>query len=105
MRSETWQAVSLMRSAARPERRHLFLGVFWLILAAGLEVLGPLLGKSLIDNHLLPRHLDWPRMIALVLGALFSGWIASILRYLQLLRLAGLAMRSVRRLQFIDRGI
>lgn len=99
MRSETWQAVSLLRSAARPERRHLILGIFWLILAAGLEVLGPLLGKSLIDNHLLPHHLDWPHMIALVLGALLSGWAASILRYLQLLRLAGLAMRSVRRLR------
>ena len=99
MRSETWQAVALLRSAARPERRHLVLGVCWLILAAGLEVLGPLLGKALIDNYLLPRHLDWPRMIALVLGSLLSGWAASLLRYLQLLRLAGLAMRSVRRLR------
>lgn len=99
MRSETWQAVSLLRRAARPERRHLILGICWLALAAGLEVLGPLLGKSLIDNHLLPRHLDWPRMIALLLGCLLSGWAASIVRYLQLLRLAGLAMRSVRRLR------
>jgi ATP-binding cassette subfamily B multidrug efflux pump len=99
MRSETWQAISLLREAARPERRHLILGTCWLILAAGLEVLGPLLGKALIDNHLLPHHLDFPRMIALVLGALVSGCAASVLRYLQLLRLAGLAMRSVRRLR------
>lgn len=99
MRSETWQAVFLLRRAAYPERRHLILGICWLTLAAGLEVLGPLLGKSLIDNHLLPRHLDWPRMIALLLGYLLSGWAASALRYLQLLRLAGLAMRSVRRLR------
>jgi ATP-binding cassette subfamily B multidrug efflux pump len=99
MRSETWQAVSLLRSAARPERRHLIAGIGWLIVAAGLEVLGPLLGKSLIDNHLLPHHLDWPRMSLLVIGFLLSGWAASILRYLQLLRLAGLAMRSVKRLR------
>jgi len=99
MRSETWQAVSLLRRAARPERHHLILGICWLVVAAGLEVLGPLLGKSLIDNHLLPHYLDWPRMIALVLGSLLSGWAASIVRYLQLLRLAGLAMRSVRRLR------
>jgi ATP-binding cassette subfamily B multidrug efflux pump len=99
MRSETWQAVALLRRAARPERRHLLLGICWLVLAAGLEVLGPLLGKSLIDNNLLPRHLDWSRMIFLLLGCLLSGWAASIVRYLQLLRLAGLAMRSVRRLR------
>jgi len=99
MRSETSQAIALLRQAARPERRHLVLGIAWLILAAGLEVLGPLLGKSLIDNHLLPHHLDWPRMVALVAGCLLSGWLASIVRYLQLLRLAGLAMRSVQRLR------
>jgi ATP-binding cassette subfamily B multidrug efflux pump len=99
MRSETWQAVSLLRSAARPERQHLIFGTCWLIVAAGLEALGPLLGKSLIDNHLLPHYLDWPRMGALVLGCLLSGCAASIVRYLQLLRLAGLAMRSVRRLR------
>jgi ATP-binding cassette subfamily B protein/ATP-binding cassette subfamily C protein/ATP-binding cassette subfamily B multidrug efflux pump len=25
-------------------------------------VLGPIMGKALIDEHLLPHHLDWPRM-------------------------------------------
>jgi ATP-binding cassette subfamily B multidrug efflux pump len=99
MRSETWQAVSLLRRIARPERRHLVFGVLWLMASAGLEVLGPILGKSLIDNHLLPRHLDWPRMTALVLGCLLCGWVASGVRYLQLIRLSGLAMRSVRRLR------
>jgi ATP-binding cassette, subfamily B, multidrug efflux pump len=99
MRSETWQALSLLRRAALPEKRHVVLGVLWLMLAAGLEVLGPILGKMFIDNHLLPHRLDWPRMIALLAGALVSGWIATGLRYLQLVRLSGLAMRSVRRLR------
>ncbi|HEY8026199.1 MAG TPA: ABC transporter transmembrane domain-containing protein [Burkholderiaceae bacterium] len=99
MRSETWQAVSLLRQAARPERHHLVKGVVWLILAAGLEMLGPLFGRSLIDNYLLPHHLDLPRMAGLLGGSLLAGWAASILRYQQLLRLAGLAMRSVRRLR------
>jgi ATP-binding cassette subfamily B multidrug efflux pump len=62
-------------------------------------VLGPILGKALIDEHLLPHHLDWPRM-ALLLGAmLVSGWLASGVRFLQLVRLSGLAMRSVQRLR------
>lgn len=93
------QAARLLTRAARPDARHLGWAIFWLILAAGLEVLGPLLGKSLIDDHLLPRHLDVPRMAMLLGGLLVSGWIASWLRYLQLVRLSGLAMRSVQRLR------
>jgi len=94
MRSETWQAVTLLREAARPERHHLIKGVAWLVLAAALEMIGPFLGKALIDNHLLPHRLDWPSMIALIVGSLLSGCAASVLRYLQLLRLAGLACAS-----------
>lgn len=99
MRAQAAQAVGLLRRAAHPDRRHLLWATLWLILAAGLEVIGPILGKALIDEHLLPRHLDFPRM-AMLLGALLaSGWIASWLRYLQLVRLSGLAMRSVQRLR------
>jgi ATP-binding cassette subfamily B protein/ATP-binding cassette subfamily C protein/ATP-binding cassette subfamily B multidrug efflux pump len=93
------QAADLLTRAARPDARHLGWATFWLIIAAGLEVLGPLLGKALIDDHLLPHRLDWPRMAALLGGLLVSGWIASWLRYLQLVRLSGLAMRSVQRLR------
>ena len=93
------QALALLRSAARPDRRHLLLGSAWLIVAASLDVLGPILGKALIDDHLLPRHLDWPRMALLLAGCVASGWLASGVRYLQLVRLSGLAMRSVQRLR------
>jgi ATP-binding cassette subfamily B multidrug efflux pump len=99
MRSETWQAISLLRSAARPDRHHLIHGTLWLMVAAGLEVLGPMLGKALIDNYLLPHQLDIPHMACLIVASLITGCVASILRYQQLLRLAGLAMRSVRRLR------
>ncbi|WP_296947304.1 ABC transporter ATP-binding protein [uncultured Massilia sp.] len=93
------QAAGLLRRAAHPDRAHLGWATGWLVLAAALEVLGPLLGKKLIDEHLLPHHLDWPRM-ALLLGAvLLTGWAASWLRFLQLVRLSGLAMRSVQRLR------
>ena len=99
MRRQTSQAIALLRRAALPDQHHLIWAVLWLLLAAGLEVLGPIMGKALIDQHLLPRVLDWPRMSALLAGMLLTGWIASGLRYLQLLRLAGLAMRSVQRLR------
>ena len=99
MRAQAVQALGLLRRAAHPDRRHLGWATFWLVLAAALEVIGPILGKALIDEHLLPRHLDWPRMVTLLGAMLVTGWIASGLRYLQLVRLSGLAMRSVQRLR------
>jgi ATP-binding cassette subfamily B protein/ATP-binding cassette subfamily C protein/ATP-binding cassette subfamily B multidrug efflux pump len=93
------QAASLLRRAAQPDRAHLVWATGWLILAAALEVLGPLLGKKLIDDHLLPHRLDWTRMGWLLAGVLLTGWAASWLRFLQLVRLSGLAMRSVQRLR------
>jgi len=93
------QATGLLRRAAHPDRAHLGWATMWLVLAAGLEVLGPLLGKKLIDEHLLPHHLDWTRMAWLLAGVLLTGWAASWLRFLQLVRLSGLAMRAVQRLR------
>jgi ATP-binding cassette subfamily B protein/ATP-binding cassette subfamily C protein/ATP-binding cassette subfamily B multidrug efflux pump len=98
-RAQARQAAGLLRRAAHPDRAHLGWATAWLILAAGLEVLGPLLGKKLIDEHLLPRHLDWTRIGLLLGGVLLTGWAASWLRFLQLVRLSGLAMRSVQRLR------
>ena len=99
MREQTAKALGLLRRAAHPDRRHLGWATLWLVLAAGLEVIGPIMGKALIDDHLLPHHLDWARMATLLGAMLISGWIASGLRYLQLVRLSGLAMRSVQRLR------
>ena len=99
MRAQAVQAIGLLRRAAHPERRHLGWATLWLIVAAALEVAGPILGKALIDEHLLPRQLDWPRMVMLLGAMLVTGWLASGLRYLQLVRLSGLAMRSVQRLR------
>ncbi|MGZ8288211.1 MAG: ABC transporter ATP-binding protein [Telluria sp.] len=98
-RAEARQAMDLLRLAARPDRRHLGWATFWLAIAAALEVAGPILGKALIDDHLLPRHLDLSQMALLLGGMLVTGWIATGLRYLQLVRLSGLAMRSVQRLR------
>ncbi len=99
MRAQTAQAAGLLRRAAAPDRRHLYWATFWLVIAAALEVLGPLLGKALIDDHLLTRNLDWTRMSLLLGGLVLTGWASSWIRYLQLIRLSGLAMRSVRRLR------
>ncbi|WP_370659691.1 ABC transporter ATP-binding protein [Massilia polaris] len=99
MRANAAEATALLRLAARPDRRHLGWATFWLVIAAALEVSGPILGKALIDEHLLPRDLDLTRMALLLGGFLITGWIATGLRYLQLVRLSGMAMRSVQRLR------
>ncbi|MBV8667549.1 MAG: ATP-binding cassette domain-containing protein [Burkholderiaceae bacterium] len=99
MRSDTRQAIALLHAAARPERRHLMLGVAWLTLAATLEMTAPILTKRLIDNYLLPHRVDLAVIATLLITCLLCNWAATTVRYLQLLRLAGLAMRSVQRLR------
>ncbi|RYY68923.1 MAG: ATP-binding cassette domain-containing protein, partial [Comamonadaceae bacterium] len=92
-------AARLLLRAAVPERRHLLVAVAWLLVAAGLEALGPLVGKFLIDHYLVPRHARLLEIGGLLAGALAAGMLASWLRYRQLVRLAGLAMRSVQRVR------
>jgi ATP-binding cassette subfamily B protein/ATP-binding cassette subfamily C protein/ATP-binding cassette subfamily B multidrug efflux pump len=98
-KSSYWSAIALLRRTAEPERQHLNQGAIWLVVAALLESLGPLLGKHFIDSYLLPRHFDVSAMGWLLLAMLLTGACASVMRYTQLVRLAGVAMRSVRRLR------
>ena len=98
-RHERQAAVALLVGAAQPDRAVLQGALLWLLLAAGLEALGPVLGKAFIDRHLLPRDANLGAIAGLLGGALLAGWLASVLRYLQLLRLAGVAMRSVQRIR------
>ncbi len=95
----TRRAIALLLHAARSERHHVFKGCCWLIGAALLEALGPLLGKYFIDQYLLPRHFVTLDIALLLGGILLAGAVASVIRYAQLTRLAGVAMRSVRRLR------
>lgn len=97
--SEKKLAVQLLLQAAQPEKRHVVLGILFLFLASGLEAVGPILGKAFIDHYLLPRNNDMWMMAGLLLTFVLTGWLATWLRYLQLSRLAGVAMRSVRRLR------
>ncbi|MFZ6800758.1 ABC transporter ATP-binding protein [Undibacterium sp. Di24W] len=97
--SEKKLAIQLLLQAAQPEKRHVVLGIFFLFLASGLEAIGPILGKAFIDHYLLPRNNDMWMMAGLLLTFVLTGWLATWLRYLQLSRLAGVAMRSVRRLR------
>ena len=93
------EALALLAQAAAPERRGLMKGLGWLVVAAALEAIGPILGKHFIDAHVLPRNFDLGSM-ALLLGAmLLAGWTASLLRYAQLRRMASVARRSVLRLR------
>jgi len=96
---ERRKGFALLARAAAPDRRQLARAAAWMVAAGLLESLAPILGKHFIDDHLLPRDFD-PLIVGLLLaGMLVTGVAASGLRYLQLVRLAGVAMRSVRRLR------
>jgi len=96
---ERRQAFALLWRAARPDRKEGTGATLWLGLAGLLEAAGPLLGKQFIDTYLVPRMFDWTMMAWLIVGYFVTGALASGIRYFQLVRLAGLAMRSVRRLR------
>lgn len=98
-RSEKQLATQLLMRAAQPERKHVMLGIVYLLIASLLEAVGPFLGKAFIDHYLLPRNNDIMMMAGLLVLFVLTGWWATWLRYLQLTRLAGVAMRSVRRLR------
>jgi len=98
-RAERRQAFALLWQAARPDRKQLLWASAFLLVAGGLEALGPIFGKVFIDNYLLPRKLDALSITLLLTGIVGAGISASVVRYFQLVRLAGLAMRSVRRLR------
>ena len=97
--AERRAALALLRRAAQPDIAILRRAVPWLILAAVLEALGPALGKAFIDRHLLPRDSHLLPIVGLLGGAWLAGCVASWLRFGQLLRLSGVAMRSVRRIR------
>ncbi|HSW08251.1 ABC transporter ATP-binding protein [Aquabacterium sp.] len=92
-------ALALLLRAAAPEKALLRTSLLWLTIATALEAIGPVLGKAFIDRYLLPRHADIPAIAGLLGGALVAGCLAGWLRYGQLVRLAGLAMRSVQRIR------
>lgn len=95
----TRRAAGLLWRTSAPERRNLVLALIGLAIAGALDAAGPALGKAFIDGYLVPRNPALGAMLGLLLGALAAGVIATWLRYFQLARLAGVAMRSVQRLR------
>jgi len=98
-KANPWQSIGLLMEVAGPERPQLIRGGLWLLLAAALEVISPILGKRYIDHYLLPGHYDLGAMAGLLALVLFTGWAATWTRYAQLSRMAGVARRSVLRLR------
>ncbi len=92
-------ALALLRRAAAPDRAVLGWSLLWLTVAALLDAAGPVLGKSFIDRHVVPHAGPTWAIVGLLGGAWVAGSVASALRYGQLVRLSGLAMRSVQRLR------
>jgi len=96
---ERRRALALLWQSAWPDRRDIVRAACFLAVAGLLEAAGPIFGKRFIDHYVLPRNVDLPAIALLLAGYLATGWLASALRYRELVCLAGLATRSVRRLR------
>ncbi|EHR72630.1 ABC-type multidrug transport system, ATPase and permease component [Burkholderiales bacterium JOSHI_001] len=92
-------ALRLLWGATLADRPALRAAALWLTLASALEALAPVLYKAFIDRHLLPHAGPVSGVAGLLGAALVAGCVASVLRYGQLIRLAGVAMRSVRHIR------
>ena len=71
------RAAALLWRAARPESRHLWIGLAWLAVAAALDALGPVLGKAFIDRYLLPRDPAMASIAAIMMKPMISGLISA----------------------------
>lgn len=98
-RSSTQAAFQLLKDSANPDLGHLRIAAFWLVVAALLEALGPWFAKQLIDKILVPKLGDVAYVGLILVMVLVTGVLAGWVRFIQLQRLAGLAMRSVLRLR------
>ena len=92
-------ALRLLWRSALPDRADAIGAATWLVVAGLLEAVGPILGKRFIDDYLVPQVADVAMIALLIGGAFVCTASASVLRYLQLLRLAHLSTRSVQRLR------
>lgn len=92
-------ALQLLVKAVRPDRRGFFVAVGTLVVAGLLEAVGPLLGKIFVDDHLMAGSIDSQGVAWLLGGMLLASWSASGLRYLSMIKMAGIAMNAVQRLR------
>jgi ATP-binding cassette subfamily B protein/ATP-binding cassette subfamily C protein/ATP-binding cassette subfamily B multidrug efflux pump len=92
-------ALALLWRAAEGDRPRALRAAAWLVLAGGIDALGPILGKAFIDDHVLTGRLSAASMTMLLGGVVLAGGLAALLRYGQLVTLARLSMRAVQRLR------
>lgn len=87
---------TLLRLWSYLRRQRLFLFVTGLMVAAmvGLDLLGPLLIRRAIDNHIIPRDLDGLAHIAVLMITVYAS--SSALNWLQSYVMAGAAQRTMR---------
>lgn len=88
----------MLRPLGRHPRR-LALAVTMLLIATGLDVLGPWLVKYYIDTHLVPRDFDPAPLGLLLLLYVGSQLLAALGRYLQTLWFARIALDAVHELR------
>ncbi|CAG9001395.1 MAG: Multidrug resistance-like ATP-binding protein MdlB [Candidatus Celerinatantimonas neptuna] len=69
--------------------------IFLLVLATGLDVLGPILAKIFIDDFIVPdRYPIWP-IAAIIIAFIATKIIGTILRYQQTLKFTDIALAAV----------
>lgn len=84
---------------AKPHAKSMAAAFFLLGLATLGEVIGPILIKIFIDDHVAPRNFDWQRIGLLAAGFLFIQFANSVILYLQSLKFQTIALKIIQQLR------
>ncbi|MDM5338225.1 ABC transporter transmembrane domain-containing protein [Fictibacillus enclensis] len=81
------------------DQKRLIAAFLLLIIATGTDLLGPILIKIFIDDHLTPRHFDHTVILLLALGYISIIILSCILNYIQLVLFQTAAMNIIQRMR------
>ncbi|WHY74599.1 ABC transporter transmembrane domain-containing protein [Fictibacillus enclensis] len=81
------------------DQKRLIAAFVLLIIATGTDLLGPILIKIFIDDHLTPRHFDHTVILLLALGYISIIILSCILNYIQLVLFQTAAMNIIQRMR------
>lgn len=88
-------AFTLLTGYLLRDRKRLLIALIMLLVATGLDVLGPILAKHFIDDFLLPRNFDMVLLGGLLGVYVVAVLMASILRYQQKMAFTRIALNAV----------
>lgn len=92
-RKQQWQTLLRLLTYLKPMKKTLIISVFFLFIAVGSDLIGPILIKQIVDTQILRNPLDIQAIALLISGYFLSQLVVSIFRYLYTYRFFSIGNR------------